>query len=55
MMAYVTLAGMVVLLLFALVQWMGQVRRSLTSTRSYRHGDDVDWECTTERRLRLRR
>ena len=54
-MTYVTLAGLVVLLLFGLAQWMGQVRRNLASSRPYRHGDDPDWECSTERRLRLRR
>jgi len=54
-MAYVTLAGLIVLLLFGLVQWMGQVRRGVSSSRPYRHGHDSDWECSTERRLRLRR
>jgi hypothetical protein len=54
-MAYVTLAGLVVLVLFALVQWLGQVRRNLFQTTSYRHGDDDEWECSSERRLRRRR
>jgi hypothetical protein len=52
---YVTLAGIVVLLVFALVQWLGQMRRTLTASRPYRHRGDADWECSTERRLRLRR
>jgi hypothetical protein len=54
-MAYVTLAGLIVLLLLALVQWTGQMRRNVASSRPYRHGDDPEWECSTERRLRLRR
>jgi hypothetical protein len=54
-MAYVTLAGLVVLVLFALVQWLGQVRRDLFQTTSFRHGDDDEWECSSERRLRRRR
>ncbi|HEX6493286.1 MAG TPA: hypothetical protein VF112_07215 [Candidatus Dormibacteraeota bacterium] len=54
-MAYVTLAGLIVLLLFGLVQWTGQVRRNLDAARPYRHGDDPEWDCSTERRLRLRR
>ncbi len=54
-MTYVTLAGLVVLIVFALVQWIGQLRRNLFPTRSYRHRDDSDWECSSELRLRLRR
>lgn len=54
-MTYVTLAGLVVLLMFALVQGLGQLRRSLFQSRSYRHGDDSDWECSSQRRVRLRR
>lgn len=54
-MTYVTLAGLVVLMMFALVQWLGQLRRDIFQTRSYRHGDDSEWECSCQRRLRLRR
>jgi hypothetical protein len=53
-MAYVSLAGLIVLLCLGLVQWMGQVRRNVASSRPYRHGDDPEWECSTRRRLRLR-
>ncbi|MDB5065265.1 MAG: hypothetical protein JWM18_1699 [Chloroflexi bacterium] len=52
-MTYVTLAGLVVLVMFALFQGLGQLRRNLFQSRSYRHGDDSDWEC--QRRVRLRR
>jgi hypothetical protein len=55
-MTYVTLAGLVVLLMFGVVQGLGQLRRNLSqSRRSYRHGDDSDWECSSQRRVRLRR
>lgn len=54
-MTYVTVAGLIVLLMFALIQWMGQLRRSLFQSRSFRHGDDTEWECSSERRMRLRR
>ncbi|HEY0411349.1 MAG TPA: hypothetical protein VGE42_13895 [Candidatus Dormibacteraeota bacterium] len=56
-MTYVTLAGLVVLLMFALLQGLGQLRRRLsqTRTRTFRHGDDSDWECSSQRRVRLRR
>src|SRR5580700_3889930 len=55
-MTYVTLAGLVVLLMFALVQWVGRLRRTLfQGRRSYRHGGDSDWECSSQRRVRLRR
>jgi hypothetical protein len=55
-MTYVTLAGLVVLVMFALVQWVGQLRRTLVQgRRSYRHGGDSDWECSSQRRVRLRR
>jgi hypothetical protein len=54
-MTYVTLAGLLVLVLFALVQWLSQVRRNLFQAPPFRHGDDVEWECSSERRVRLRR
>jgi hypothetical protein len=55
-MIYVTLAGLMVLVMFALVQGMGQLRRTLfQGRRSYRHGGDSDWECSSQRRVRLRR
>ncbi len=54
-MTYVTVAGLVVLVMFALLQWLGQLRRTLFQTRSFRHGHDSEWECSSERRVRLRR
>ena len=54
-MGYLSLAGLVVLLLFALVEVLGHMRRGLVSSRSYRHGDDSDWECSSQLRFRSRR
>jgi hypothetical protein len=56
-MTYVTLAGLVVLTMFALLQGLGQLRRRLsqTRTRTFRHGDDSDWECSSQLRVPLRR
>jgi hypothetical protein len=54
-MTYVTLVGLLVLVMFALLQGLGQLRRRLSQTRSFRHGDDSDWECSSQRRVRLRR
>ena len=54
-MTYVFLAGLSVLLLFHLSQRVGHLRRSVLQYRSFRHGDDDEWECTAERRIRLRR
>lgn len=53
-MGYVSLAGLLVLLLFALFEVWGHMRRSLESSRSYRHGDDSDWECSSQLRFRRR-
>jgi len=47
-MSYVMLAGLMLLLVLVLVQWMGHLRRRLLAgPATPRHGADDDWECST--------
>jgi hypothetical protein len=52
-MTYLTLAGLVLLLLVALPGWIGGLRRRLFPARPSRYGEE--WEVSTSLRVRPRR
>jgi hypothetical protein len=52
-MTYLTVAGLVLLLLVALPGWLGSVRRRLFPGRPSRFGED--WEVSSRVRVRPRR
>lgn len=52
-MAYLTAAGVVLLLLVALPGWLGNLRRRLFPGRPSRYGED--WEVSSRLRVRPRR
>jgi hypothetical protein len=54
-MSYVMLAGLLLLLVLALVEGAGHLRRRLLAGPPPRHGEDPDWVCSSGWRLPERR